>query len=331
MNEIDPLKAVHSNGLKLTDMEQAEFIEELDGNLYQKTRVCKPVLQRLDEALSTGGASYDQLVSVEHVLPQTVEEGSEWEMLFPEEGQRSEWTHRLANLVFLTHRVNTRASNWDFERKKTEYFGSDDGSAPFVITQDVLRAEKWTLDHLVERQQRLLEKLAGVWLLDLAKIQNEDAIPERLLPKGPKGFTEANLIEAKRQTIIRALGDREGRELVKKSGALYSSPDGNVRAVCTVSKRYPSGSPYWYGYSPQWDEFLSGTKVSFLVLGCMDRDRAYVIPHERINKLLKHLHKTSDRHWHVVLEENEAGQIELAIPKAGSRIGLTEFEIEHNS
>jgi hypothetical protein len=100
------------------------------------------VLQRLDEALSTGGASYDDLVSIEHVLPQTVEKESEWATLFPEEGRRNEWTHRLGNLVFLTHRINTRALNWEFERKKKEYFSSTDGSSPFVITQDGLRTKR---------------------------------------------------------------------------------------------------------------------------------------------------------------------------------------------
>ena len=93
---------------------------------------------------SSGGASYDELVSIEHVLPQTVEDGSEWAILFPDEQERSDWTHRLANLVFLTHRINTRASNWDFDRKKKEYLASGDGSSPFVITQGVLQTDKWT-------------------------------------------------------------------------------------------------------------------------------------------------------------------------------------------
>jgi hypothetical protein len=116
--------------------------------LYLKTRVCKPVLQRLDEALSSGGASYDELISIEHVLPQTVDTASEWATLFQDEAERTQWTHRLANLVLLTRRINTRASNWDFERKKREYFSSKDGSSPFVLTQGVLRTPSWSTDHL---------------------------------------------------------------------------------------------------------------------------------------------------------------------------------------
>lgn len=167
MDEFDPRpgKEKPKAGIALTAAEQQEFLDALSGPLYQKARVCKPVLQRLDEALSSGGASYDELVSIEHVLPQTVSDKSEWATLFPEEAQRIEWTHRLANLVFLTRRINTRASNWDFERKKKEYFASKDGASPFPLTQGVLQTGSWTPDHLVQRQATLISKLATVWNL----------------------------------------------------------------------------------------------------------------------------------------------------------------------
>lgn len=320
INDIDPHGSVQGNGLDLTDFEEAEFINELDGNLYLKSRVCKPVLQRLDEALSTGGASYDELVSIEHVLPQKVDLNSEWATLFPEDAQRSVWTHRLANLVFLTHRVNTRASNWDFEEKKSKYFSSEDGSSPFVITQEVLQADKWTPEYLGERQVRLIKKLAEVWQLDLSKTKSREAVEESY------SNAELNLSAAKRESIMRALGKREGIDLVQKTVALYSNLDGDFRAVCSISKRYPTGRPYWYGYMPQWDAFLSGAKVAFFVVGFMDQNRAYAIPHARISKLLQYLHRTADRHWHLDLEENANGQIEL-ITKSGSKVGLTEFEI----
>jgi hypothetical protein len=181
MDEFDPRagKEKPKFGLALSSAEQQEFLDALSGPLYQKARVCKPVLQRLDEALSSGGASYDELVSIEHVLPQTVSDNSEWETLFPEEVQRTHWTHRLANLVFLTRRINTRASNWDFARKKKEYFASKDGTSPFPLTQGVLQAPSWTPIHLGQRQKTLIEKLAAVWSLE----GNFDA---QLIPPPPQ-------------------------------------------------------------------------------------------------------------------------------------------------
>jgi hypothetical protein len=324
MNEIDLREGAKGNGLALADGEQSEFIQQLDGDIYLKSRVCKPVLQRLDEALSTGGASYDELVSIEHVLPQTVDDDSEWKKLFPDDEERAAWTHRLANLVFLTHRVNTRASNWDCERKKAEYFGSEDGSSPFVITQEVLRTKQWTLQHLIKRQSHLLQRLAEVWKLDISKVGIQES-EGGLSSKGAKPSPDE--IQAKRELIMRALSKRDGKELIQSSGALYSSVDGAARAVCTLSNRRPTGAPYWYGYSPQWDEYLSGASDSYLVLGSMDRNNAYAVPYSSIKKLLKHFHRTKDRHWHVELEENNTGQLTIVIPKSGLRFDLTEFEI----
>jgi len=168
MDEVDPLpgRAKPTQSIALMDAEQAQFIEALEGPLYPKSRAWKPVLQRPDEALSTGGASYDDIISIEHVLPQTVADETEWAILFPEPLQRGYWTHRIANLVFLTKRINTRASNWDFEKKKKEYFVSKDGTSPFPLTQGVLRAEKWSVEHLIERQAQLVTKLKEVWELD---------------------------------------------------------------------------------------------------------------------------------------------------------------------
>ena len=168
MDEFQPRpgRAPASLGLALTPEEQREFVEALGGPLYRKSRVCKPVLQRLDEALSSGGAEYDDLVvSIEHVLPQTVDDGSEWAMLFPDTVEREQWTHRLGNLVLLTRRINTRASNWPFARKKTEYFNGKDGMSPFPLTQGVQQSDTWRPDILRERQKALVARLCEVWQL----------------------------------------------------------------------------------------------------------------------------------------------------------------------
>ena len=337
MNEFDPREGKSAPALALTQAEQIEFIEELNGPLYLKSRVCKPVLQRLDEALSSGGASYDELVSIEHVLPQTVEIESQWERLFPNEPQRSQWVHRLANLVFLTQRINIRASNWDFERKKKEYFSSSDGSSPFVITQDVLRTEQWTFDHLVNRQKRLLLKLADVWQLDVTDTwllaidwQPTQASEPLDVREGGREITDAKLIHAKRASIMAALGRRENIDLTKISGVYYWSENGSVRAVCAVSKRHAVGHLYWYGYTPKWDEFLAEGQTSFLVLGCMDRDSAYALPYKRIAEVFRGLHKTSERHWHIYLEENETGTLELPLPNQKSPISMAPYELGLN-
>lgn len=152
--------------LDLTSSEEKEFVAALDGSLYRSSRVCRPVLQRLDETLTSGGAEYDEpVVSIEHVLPQTVEEGSEWATLFPDPEEREGWTHRLANLVLLTRRINTSASNWPFSEKKIKYFNGKHGTSPFPLTQKVQQCETWTPDILRDRQIQLIKRLCEVWRL----------------------------------------------------------------------------------------------------------------------------------------------------------------------
>jgi hypothetical protein len=225
MDEIDPLlgreRPVH--GLELTAAEQAQFIEALEGPLYPKSRVCKPVLQRLDEALSAGGASYDSLVSIEHVLPQTVAEGSEWSVLFPDQSQRNYWTHRIANLVFLTKRINNRASNWDFEKKKKEYFVSKDGTAPFPLTQSVLQADKWSIEHLVGRQAQLIAKLKEVW-----KLESKNELPG-LDPADPN---ESDMAGQTGRELNEKWGIGAQHTLYRKDGTWYHRLERFPGALC---------------------------------------------------------------------------------------------------
>jgi hypothetical protein len=283
-------------------------------------------MQRLDEALSSGGASYDELVSIEHVLPQTVYDGSEWAVLFQDEQERSYWTHRLANLVFLTHRINTRASNWDFQRKKKEYFASSDGSSPFVITQGVLQAEKWSPEHLRVRQKQLVEKLCEVWQLNAVDAE-EELDEQSTTPESARRLTDTKIIDAKREEMMLALGQRDGLTLNKK-GALCWTDDKAFRAVCTVSTRHRERrSPYWYAYSPEWRNFLSEGQKSFLVFGCVDRSNAYSVPAAELEKIIDTLRRTPDKHWHVDLDENDEGGLDL-VPGSGPRLSLNKYELK---
>lgn len=55
-------------------------------------------------------------------MPQNVKGGSGWERDFPDEVQRKEWVHKLGNLMLLSGIKNSKASDRDFEHKKTTYF-----------------------------------------------------------------------------------------------------------------------------------------------------------------------------------------------------------------
>lgn len=151
--------------LQLSSDEKTEILERLDGDIYSQVRLRTPLLLRLDSVVAEEGASYQHpVVSIEHVLPQNPPEDSQWVKWFPDEEDRKWWTHRLANLVLLSRRKNSRASNYEFERKKSEYFQKH-GTTTFALTTKVVDQYEWTPTVLERRQLELLGALKKQWWL----------------------------------------------------------------------------------------------------------------------------------------------------------------------
>ena len=152
--------------LQLQTEEKAEIVRVLEEPVYTLPNVPKPLLLRLDSFLADTGATYDHgTVTIEHVLPQNPPEDSQWCKWFPDDEEREQWTHRLANLVLLSSRKNSSASNWEFERKKKEYFQKS-GTTPFALTTQVVNESEWTPEVLEHRQDTLIDKLKEAWRLD---------------------------------------------------------------------------------------------------------------------------------------------------------------------
>ena len=151
--------------LQLDGKERADTRTVLDGDIYSNVRVRLPLLLRLDGIVADTGATYDhQTVTIEHVLPQTPASGSDWLTNFPDQAVRDGWTHRLGNLVLLSRRKNSAASNLPFGKKKQEYFVHK-GVAPFALTTSVVNEPEWTGSVLARRQKELVGKLVEAWRL----------------------------------------------------------------------------------------------------------------------------------------------------------------------
>ncbi len=152
--------------LQLSSDEKSEILEKLDGPIYSQLRVRRQLMLRLDSLLADEGVTFQhKVVSIEHVLPQKPQSGSEWLEWFPDEEIRNQWTHRLANLVLLSRRKNSQANNRDFSYKKKAYFMRG-GVSPFTLTTQVVNEERWTPDVLKRRQEYLINKLKQEWRLD---------------------------------------------------------------------------------------------------------------------------------------------------------------------
>lgn len=156
--------------LDLTDEQKRKFVTALDGDIYHDLPKARMALVLRLEALSSDGSKQQTFahLSLEHVLPQTPRTDSEWLKWFPDEDQRNYWTNRLANLVPLHIRKNSAAQNFEFDKKKNEYFVGKGTVSPFVLTQEVRTKSEWTPTLLAERQQNLVGKLKKYWNLAVA-------------------------------------------------------------------------------------------------------------------------------------------------------------------
>jgi hypothetical protein len=145
-------------------------------------------------------------------------------------------------------------------------------------------------------------------------------------------FTDAVLLQAKRNQMISAVSKAVAAPLVKKSRATFWSADHSKRVVFTISKRYERGGyPYWYGYRPQWDEFLGGGEVNYLTLGCMDLSIAFMIPWPVIHASLDRLNTTeaeSGTYWHIHLVDVSPNEYEILLPKADHNLPVSRYRIE---
>ncbi len=140
------LKETESNewcSIELTDEEKRHFLSILNSDMYNMvSKKRNYLILRLDSFVSDGAASYDsRILTIEHVLPQTVNENSQWAEWWPDQEQRAYWVHRIGNLLPLTKRTNSQAQNYDFDLKKEKYFMGKAGTSSFALTTQVLGHE----------------------------------------------------------------------------------------------------------------------------------------------------------------------------------------------
>lgn len=104
----------------------------------------------------TNFISLGNKIQLEHILPRTPNEY--WGALFDEEDVET-WTDSLANLTLLSMRKNIQAQNYSFADKKAVYSDADNKISSFVITQNLMKYDKWTVDELEHREKYLVDRI----------------------------------------------------------------------------------------------------------------------------------------------------------------------------
>lgn len=151
--------------LQLTTEERNEIINILQGDLYLETQFRLYVLLRLNEALSDGTGKFNfPRITIEHVLPQTIDAKNQWETWF-KPPLHEEYIHKLGNLALLTRKKGASVSNHEFEKKKEEYAKDRFGLAASPLIMRLMNEKSWTPEVIDRHQQELINKLKEIWRL----------------------------------------------------------------------------------------------------------------------------------------------------------------------
>lgn len=155
----------YGSSIELTASEIAEFLDRLNSDIYKMVSNKRNYLiLRLDSFVSDGAAKYDsKVLTIEHVLPQTIAPGSKWETTWPNAAERDQWLHKIGNILPLSKRKNSQAQNYEFDVKKEKYFKGKSGTASYALTSQVLSYSEWTPTVVKKRQEELIEVYKRNW------------------------------------------------------------------------------------------------------------------------------------------------------------------------
>lgn len=133
-------------------------------------------LQSKESALLKQIASGDVELSIEHVMPQTL--NKDWREMLGDEYEQvhDQYLHTLANLTLTGY--NSKYSNNSFETKKTIENGFN--QSPLLINSFVKSAEVWNKSTLEKRANWWLEQIKKIWAMPTTTYQAPNTDKEYL-------------------------------------------------------------------------------------------------------------------------------------------------------
>ena len=130
-------------------------------------RKVKMILERLNEyhlvsehqSLMIEPASKSTL-HIEHVLPQSYKDNSDWAELWPHSEVVSEWKDCLGNLALINQKKNSKISNHSFDVKK-----NDLSSSPYPLTKRISTYNLWNIDSVEKNHNENIQLARKVFNL----------------------------------------------------------------------------------------------------------------------------------------------------------------------
>lgn len=130
-------------------------------NIYWRHSLCWHVLAQLENAQHENAPSSLGEYSIEHIMPQHIENVREWQDMLGEDWNETHhtWLHRLGNLTLTGY--NGELSNRSFAEKREHDKGFKNCAAR--LNRYVRDQVAWTEDQMRERGQELAKRALEVW------------------------------------------------------------------------------------------------------------------------------------------------------------------------
>ena len=147
------------NQVKLFDIDKQYLKDVLERKDIYFRRYARYVLLKYEFLLGDNTAylsKYEKKISVEHILPQTPKDNSQWKIDFTDD-ERTELTHTLGNLILINRKKNSALSNLDFSYKKEKYLNGQIDIFP--SSKIFSQQNEWQPQSIRNRQKEMIEIL----------------------------------------------------------------------------------------------------------------------------------------------------------------------------
>ncbi len=139
-----------------------EFLKGVQERDLYLMRVCRHVLDTLenheqDEVSPLGN------YSIEHIMPQSLDESGTWEAMLGDDWEEVHrtWLHRLGNLTLVGYGHNPSLSNLPFLKKREHELGFKHSAVR--LNHYIREQDKWTAAQMRERGAELARRAVWIW------------------------------------------------------------------------------------------------------------------------------------------------------------------------
>ncbi len=145
---------------ELFDFDKADFLKNIEGKVYGR-QFAKSILLKLDFLLNdnktTKWSAFSQ-ITIEHILPQTPTDSSQWKKDFTDT-ERADLMNKIGNLILLGRGKNASQGRLDYAEKHKKYFANNINTFPNSLRVFNKYQTVWTKAELEENQAKVITTL----------------------------------------------------------------------------------------------------------------------------------------------------------------------------